>query len=113
MSAPYSDELADAARGMVHEITYGQPGSTQTTEALLNLVRALARYSMSQEDNVIVVVPEDETTEDEKLHDFDLMGLIGAAKKTAALLKDIPGQGYPAEELRWFAEQVEKRVSPR
>lgn len=115
MSAPYSEELAEAARDMVHQIVYGVPGSTKTTEALLVLVRSLARYTMAQEDNVTVAVPED--TEDEQPpdapllpHDFDLMGLIKAAKKAAAVLKDVPGQGYPAEELWWYAEQVESQM---
>ena len=107
MSDPYADALAKAAR-----IVLRNPGSDDLPPARIrerdNLVEALARYEMSQEDNVSIAGPE--TTEDNGPTDFDVMGLVGSAKKAAALLKDIPGQGYAAEELLWFAEQVEKRV---
>lgn len=78
-----------------------------------DMLVALTRYNLIREIEPTTV--EDDGEDDEPTHvtlppDADLMGLIKSAKQVAAILKDIPGQGYPAEELRWFAEQVENRV---
>lgn len=115
MSAPYSEDLANKADIYLNAHRYSVVTPEAQQGARDDLVAALARYRMSLEDNVTVAVPED--TEDEQPpdapllpHDFDLMGLIKSAKKAAAVLKDVPGQGYPAEELWWYAEQVESQV---
>ena len=110
MSDPYADALAKAARVVLRAPNSLEDLPPARIRERDNLVDALARYEMSQDDNVIVVLPKPEAPEDNGPTDFDVMGLVGSAKKAAALLKDIPGQGYAAEELRWFAEQVEKRV---
>lgn len=112
MSTPHSEELAETVRAYLKLTRERGDGASGRRQAREEMIVALARYDMAQEDNVIVVAPQaEEPVKAEPLNDFDLLGLIGCAKKVAAYIKNIEGQGYAAEELRWFAEQVEKQIN--
>jgi hypothetical protein len=86
MSTPYGDELLQATQELIHQISYGTPNSTKTIEAIIGAARAMARYEMAQEDNVIVVVPQPEPPEDEPvvvhLPEADVLALLDTVDRT-------------------------------